>query len=211
MKQRHVFNGTWLAPLLLALTLTPGVVEAADVVTVPGVRFSNLTGPDGAIYNGHTEGDFTVTATAGNWFQSMFYGSTAPSIFDGPAHAPGIAVIDVTDSQGLFTLSSLDYSSNNGSSGYHIQGFLGVTPQYEETGILTGSFSPFSFRTLITMHPTIQVDALLIELIPGAGVTSINLDNLNVLTVPEPRGLLLLAGAFAAWVRYRGFGLTKKH
>jgi len=179
------------------------IVPHVIIVPGPGISFAPLTGPDGATYLGHTEGDFAVTPTAGAWFQGLSYGNPIPSIYDGPINSPGTAVLQVTDSVGLFTLNSLHYSSNNGNSFYDIQGYLGATLAYHETGTLSGSFDPFSFNTLTTAHPNDPIDGLFIALIPGFGVSSINLDNIGVTTVPEPGSLLLLAAGLAALVRCR--------
>src|SRR2546421_7534478 len=161
----------------------------------PGISFSTLPGPNGALYLGHTEGDFNVTPTAGNWYQAMVYGNAPPSIFDGPVDAPSIAVLQVTDNVNVFHFNSLSYSSNNGESSYDIQGFLGATLQYHQSGTLNASFSPFTFNTLLSDYSSLPVDALLFEVIPGVGTTSVNIDNIGVVTVPEPAaGLACLAG-----------------
>lgn len=206
-------------PMTVALALasffpvSPARGQAAPLsAPPPGITFSPLTGANGAPYSGHTEGDFSVTATSGQWFEAHAYGNPVPSIFDGPTNAPGVAVLQITDNVDLFTLSSLQYSSNNGDSGYDIQGYLGAALVYDEAGALQGSFAPFSFKTLVTMNPSLTVDALLIRLVPGPGVTSINLDNINVATiapVPEPNGLLLLGIVLARLLRGRSFGLFR--
>lgn len=178
--------------------------QVAPLVVVPppppGITFSSLTGPSGAAYTGHTENEFTVTPTAGFWFQALGYGNPVPSIYDGSSST---AVIQVTDSLGLFTLSKFQYSSNNGNSAYDIQGYLGATLQYHETGTLLGSFDPFSFRTNAVTHATDPIDGLFIAVIPGFGVSSINLDNISVATVPEPSSLLVFAAGLAVLAHRR--------
>src|SRR5438105_699496 len=97
-------------------------VAAADsggvpnLITLPGISFSNLPGPNQAPYSGHTEGDFTVTPTAGSWYQAMVYGDVPPSIYAGPINSPVIGVLQVTDNVGPFDFGALRYSSNNGES-----------------------------------------------------------------------------------------------
>lgn len=157
-----------------------------------GLGFSGLTGPNGAPYLGSTDSGFSITPTLGSWYQATIYGSPSPSIFDGPVNSPGVAALQITDGAGLFAFSSLDFSSNNGDSSYDIQGFLGATLQFHETGTLAGVSTPFHFSTLLSGDPALPIDGLLIEIIPGAGVTSINLDNIMVATVPEP-GTFVLA------------------
>src|SRR6266404_1017013 len=158
-----LFGIAWrvvLVAFLVAHITTPlGALEAdSNVVVPPGIRFSSLTATNGAPYNGHTEGDFAITASANNWFVSQVYGNGVPSIFDGPSGSPGVASLTISDSAGKFTLNSLDYSSNNGDSSYHIQGFLGASLLFDETGTLFGSFPPnFSFQTLVSSHSSTQI------------------------------------------------------
>jgi hypothetical protein len=80
---------------------------------------------------------------------------------------------------------------------------------YEETGSLTGSFEPFSFNILSSANQSIPLDGLHIGITPGAGVTSVNLDNLMVATVPEPGSGLLLAAALAGMFAWRGAKRTR--
>jgi hypothetical protein len=175
--------------LLLSAHQTALGQQPPNNVTV-GLSFSSLTGPNGAAYLGSSESGFAITPTLGSWYQAMIYGTPFPSIFDGPVNTPGVAALQITDGAGLFRFSSFDFSSNNGDSSYDIQGFLGATLQFHETGTLSGVSTPFHFSTLLSGDPNLLIDGLLIEIIPGAGVTSINLDNIMVTTVPEP-------GAFA--------------
>jgi hypothetical protein len=156
------------------------------------MSFSNLSGPAGTPYTGSTEGPFTLAPTAGSWFQSTLYGSPAPSIFDGPTSSPGIGVLLLTAAGSPFTFGSVDYSSNNGDSTYDIQGYLGANKVFDENGTLASSSSPFSFKTLLSSYSSVPIDGLLIEVIPGAGVSSLNLDNVRLVLVPEPGGTLLL-------------------
>jgi hypothetical protein len=171
-----------------------------SVIVVPppsGITFSGLPGTNGAPYTQSTEGTFAVAATSGGWFQSLVYGNPASSIYVGPLNAPATGVIQITDGAGPFAFTGLDFSSNNGPSTYDIHGYLGSSLQYEETGTFAAAFSPFHFSSLQTGGPNVPVDALLIEVIPGAGATSVNLDNILVATVPEPGTALLgMVGLF---------------
>lgn len=170
------------------------------IVQPAGVGFSNLGGTNGQPYLGHVEGGFSVTPTAGSWFISQIYGTPLPSIYDGPVNTPGVGVLQITGGAVPFTLSSFDFSSNNGDSLYNIRGFLGPNLQYEETGTLAGTFGPFAFSTLSILNSTVPVDGLFIGLTPDSGVTSINIDRIQVMTVPEPAcGLLLTFAALAAF------------
>ena len=204
---RELKCARWFAAglaLLGYLVLGETVARSQVAIVQPqGIDFSNLTGKAGDPYLGSSQGGFAVTPTAGNWFQSPSYGNPPPSIYDGPVDQPGNAVLQITDGAGPFTFSSLSFSSNNGDSSYDIRAFLGANLEYEETGTLPGTFGPFSFSTLTIAHSTVAVDGLFIAVSPGAGVTSINLDNILVATIPEPGGVLTLALGFLSlsWLR----------
>src|SRR6516162_5545419 len=127
---RSVSLGLTLALFLLAdlgMISAYGQIPASFPVPVSGISFSGLPGPNLAPYMGSIEGNFAVTPTAGTWLQATFYGNPTPSIVDGPIMGPGIGVIQITASSGLFTLAGFDFSSNNGDSTYDIQGILGST------------------------------------------------------------------------------------
>jgi PEP-CTERM motif len=209
-RRQHGFAAVPLA-LVLAFVLlsSAGFAQSeTSLVAVPsnGITFSDLSGPNLAPFTGIAEGGFVVTPTSGTWLQAMIYGNPGPSIADGPVNAPGIGVIQVTDGAGLFSFEGFDFSSNNGDSTYDIQGFQGASLAYEETGTLAGTFGPFSFTTLHAADPTVAVNGLLIEIIPGAGATSVNLDNIQFLSLvnaPEPGGMLLLGLGLAGFVHLR--------
>ena len=181
-----------------AVVTTQGQVFQPSIVVAPGVTFSTLSGANGAPYAGHTEGDFTVTVTGGVWQEAWAYGNPVPSILDGPIGLPGSGSLLITDNVDLFTFGSLSFSSNNGDSSYDIQGFLGASVIYHQTGTLAGSFTPFSFKTLGSDSPALEFDSLLIQFIPGPEVTSINLDNISVATIPEPGTVVFMLLAVVA-------------
>jgi len=173
--------------------------QVPSIVIVPppvtnSISFSGLTGLNGDLFSSYTEGAFTIVNTAGLWYKGFSYGSPSPSIFDGPSQNPGVGVLRITDSADLFTFVGFDYSSNNGNSGYEVEGFLGANKVFDETGTL---FTP-NFSTYFSLSPTNQIDALLIHVFPGFGNTSINLDNIRVTTVPEPFSGALCGMALAA-------------
>jgi len=148
---------------------------------------------------------------SGSWFQAKLFGNPLPSIYDRPVFSPGPSTLQVTATV-PFTFSSVDYSSNNGDSAYLIQGFQGTVNVFNEIGTLNGTFS-FAFSTLFSTHPSVQVTSLLIQLTPGDGVSSINLDNISASSsVPEPGGRFLVglvAGAVAAYKYVRGYMMAK--
>ena len=180
----------------------------------PGISFSSLGGTNLSSYNGSTEGDFTVTTVSGDWLRANFYGSQPPSILDGPLNNPGAASLLITDSAGLFDFGGFDFSSNNGDTLYDIQGFRGSSMLYDLVGTLPGTFGPFHFSTLTTSGTSDPIDSLIIDLIPGRNTTSVNLDNINVATIPasgpQPvpeagSSLVLLGMGFAGLIGLRNF------
>src|SRR5436853_267775 len=86
------------------------------------ISFSHLSGTTDEPYSAYTEEGFTVTSVVGSWFQALRYGNLPPRIYDGPIGIPGIAAIQVTDTVLPFTFNSVDYSSNDGTSTFLIQG-----------------------------------------------------------------------------------------
>jgi hypothetical protein len=184
------------------------ITTAAALLAIPGtlqaniITFSNLPGPTDAAYSGSTEGIFTITPTGGSWLQGLIYGNPLPSIYAGPIGGPTNSTIQITDLGSTFRFSSLDYSSNNGAGTFEIQGFLGASMLFDQIGSLNASLPPsFGFTTLLGSNSGILVDRLTIEVLPGAGTTSINLDNIVVSAVPEggatlPLLAIGLAGVF---------------
>jgi hypothetical protein len=171
----------------------------ANLALATVITFSPLTGPTDASYLGHSEGGFTVTPASGSFFQALLYGNPIPSIYDGPILQPSTAAIQVTQGGALFTFNSVDYSSNNGDALYSIQGFNGASVAYNDTGVLAGTFGPFTFSTLPGAHTHVTIDRLLITVSPGAGVTSVNLDNINLGSgVPEPATLAMLGAGLCS-------------
>ena len=182
------------------------ITTAAVLLAIPGalqadtITFSNLPGPTDATYSGSTEGAFTVTPTLGLWFQGLIYGNPLPSIYAGPIGGPTNSTIQITDLGSTFRFVSLDYSSNNAGGTFEIQGFLGASMLFDQIGSLNASLPPsFGFTTLLGSNSGISMDRLTIEVMPGIGTTSINLDNIIVSAVPEGEASLpLLAIGLAA-------------
>ncbi len=92
---------------------------------------------------------------------------------------------------------------------------LGGTEQYHEFGALAGSFSPFNSSSFLSLslapaNQSLPIDALIVELLPGSGVTSINLDNIGVATVPEPGSVVVLSVGFAGFIGWRKMGRSRR-
>jgi len=194
------FPTLFAAVLLLVLHFAHVSLMAQNVVSGGGgITFASLSGANNSPYSGSTEGDFSVSTNTGHWFKDIsVYGNPPPSIYAGPTNSPSTSVLTISDSKGHFTFSSFDYSSNNGDSTYDIQAFLASVLEYEESGPMTGSFGPnFGFMTQGIGNSASEIDALQITVIPGSGVTSINLDNIMVATIPEPGCLGLVAMSMA--------------
>jgi hypothetical protein len=198
---KRLYASLRLPVMLVALLLLAVGVGNSAVIT-----FGPLAGPGDAPYGGHAEAGFTVTPAGGAWFEAHAYGNPVPSVYAGPIGAPGVSTLEVVDSTLPFVFSSLDYSSNNGVSDYQIQGFLGAALVFNQVGVLAASLPPaFGFNNLASANPGAVIDLLVITVTPGAGVTSINIDNIDVSKVPEPGALVLLSagGLFLLFKRVR--------
>jgi hypothetical protein len=186
-----------LAVWVMLTYLNVQSAETALLLPPGAITFDTQAGPYGTIYTGHTEGLFTITPTVGVWYESMQYGNPVPSIYTGPPGVPERSVIKITSAGGLFSFGSLDFSSNNGSSTYSIQGSVGATQVFDQVGVMQ-NLTP-GFFTKLWSNDARLVDALLIDVTPGAGTTSLNLDNIALAPVPEPGALRLLAAALGAF------------
>jgi hypothetical protein len=157
------------------------------------ITFDPLVGiPTDTPYVGHMEAGFTVTPTTGNWFVAQLYGNPVPDIYAGPIGNPTTSTIRVvgnTAATATFNYAAVDLSTNNGPSNYTVQGFLGGNLVFSQTGT---DNAITQFVTIPSTNPNVLVDALTIQVVPGPGVTSVNLDNINVpAPAPEPATLTL--------------------
>jgi hypothetical protein len=174
-----------------------------DVARGGIITFDPLTGiPTDTPYNGHTEAGFTVTTTMGNWFVAQFYGNPVPDIYAGPIGNPKTSAIQVVgNSSGTstFNFASVDLSTNGGTSTYLVQGFLGGSLVFSEPGTDTAITQ---FVTIPSTDPSQVLDRLTIQITPGSGTSSVNLDNINLPSVPEPSSLTLLSLGSLALLGY---------
>jgi len=195
-----------LVKMCAAAVLAFGVSVGTAFATV--IDFGGLAGANGAAFSSYSQAGFTVNATAGSWFEAHNFGNPVPSIFAGPIGSPSLSTVRVTDGGSDFTFAAVDFSSNNGSSTYSIQGLLNGIIVLNMSGT-TGGF-PGPWNTVSNGSGTPTIDELLLTLIPIGGTTSMNLDNINVSTVvnpaPEPATLALLAFGLGAL----GFSRRKK-
>lgn len=177
---------------VVVLGLTLGMMgRSASAQTI---TFGPLSGANGAAYSGHSEAGFTVATTGGSWFEAHVFGNPTPSIFAGPIGSPSTSSIQVTkDGGGLFDFTSVDLSPNNGPIEYKIEGLAGGSSVFTQSG--TMSHVGFFFETLLSTSSAL-IDTLSITLVPGAGTTSMNIDNIVLSehpTVPEPAFVQLSA------------------
>jgi hypothetical protein len=191
---------TWLTTATCAagLYILPAFAQEPPIIPGPGhtntVGFNNLTGANGDAFSTYTEGEFTISSDAGSWFKAFVYGSPIPDILLGPAQHPLTGVLRIIDSSDRFNFTGFDFSSNNGDSNFEVEGFLGLTKIFDETGSLT---TP-NFQTYSSLSPTAEIDSLLIHIFPGAFTTTVNIDNIRVTSIPEASSVsLLVLGIFS--------------
>jgi len=182
-----------MKPLVrLVCSIAFAVVLASSSSFAGVIDFNTLTGANGDPFSTYTENGFTVTASSGSWFKAFVYGNPVPDIFLGPVGSPSPGTITVTEGGGLFSFTSVDFSSNNGDTVFHITGSLGGITQFTDTGTEANGCPSCHFTTL-TSTSSLKIDTLTIALTPGGGTTSFNVDNIAYSSgvVPEPGSLLL--------------------
>jgi hypothetical protein len=205
---------SYVCTKFVVLAASFALLLTSHIASAYVIDFSNLAGPTDNPYTGSSQGGFTVTPTTTDWYQGLVYGNPLPSIYDGPVFSPGaIATISITDGGGLFNFNSVDYSSNNGGSSYDIKGLLGASVVFDQSGLLSGTFSPFAFSTLLSSYAAASINDLVITVQPGTGTTSINLDNINVsavTSVPDSgmATVFMFGGALVLLVCLRRFYLV---
>jgi hypothetical protein len=183
-----------------------GVLLAASLLMCPQafggtVDFATLIGSNDDPFSTYTENGFTVASTSGSWFKAFIYGNPVPDIYLGPIGAPGPGAIKVTDGGALFSFTSVDFSSNNGSSLYQIQGYKAGNLVFTEAGTEAGAFSPFSFTT-VSSTSSASIDTLFISITP-TNLTSFNIDNISYEVVPVPPTVWLLGSGLLGLVGWR--------
>lgn len=175
----------FLAAGLLALAAALPAARA-DIIT-----FNNLTGPEALQVSTYTEGNYTVTSSAGAWGEAHSFGNPVPSIFS----TYPTASIDVTRTGGgIFTFNSVDLGNGGtGWANFMITGYLSGNPVF---GLSSSVTNPNSFSTVPSYDPTIPMDTLRIQMsLNDIYTTRYNVDNINVGAIPEPGSLALLCTA----------------
>lgn len=204
-----------LLKTLAVCALAFGAMLSSSSAGAGVITFDGLSGGNGTAFTTYVEGDFTVTPTMGAFFQAQAFGNPTPSIYGGPVGAPTPSTIEVTDqATGRFTFSGVDLTSNSAAgTTYTIEGFL------NNAQVLTQSVTIDqinAFISVASVDSSQALDRLTILGTPAQGVTSFNIDNIGVTSipagVPEPSALLLSLGgaggllAFHAVARRRRRG-----
>lgn len=174
MRKDSLFASFGVAAALTALNCSATVLE-----------FTPLSGSNGDPYSGHVEAGFTVTPTAGDFFEAHVFGNPTPDVYLGPIGSPSPGVLEVTDNTtGYFTFERVDLVSQNGDpSDFEFIGWLGGV------NVLSGSgnVGPVGVFVTTSSPDSIQVlDLLQIVLTPSAGATSMNVDNIVVNSARAP-------------------------
>ncbi|WP_310485870.1 PEP-CTERM sorting domain-containing protein [Chamaesiphon sp. VAR_48_metabat_403] len=190
------------ANLFKYVGLTAFVISAvSQPATAAIISFNTLVGANGDPYLGSSEAGFTITPTLGNWFQGQIFGNPTPSIFAGPISSPSPSQINIVDSTLPFTFAGVDLTSNTSlGTSYTIQG------SFNGALVLNQVVAPTTintFQTFASTNPTQLLDKLTILGTPGNGVSSFNIDNINVtkqVPVPEPFTIIgTLIGGMSAF------------
>jgi hypothetical protein len=172
-------------------------VSTTGTASATTIDFSNLGGNNGDPYSFSAQDGFIVLAGPG-WFEAHAFGNPIPDIFAGPVDSPSTSSLFVVRGDGgTFTFDSVDLACNNGDHcPFAIIGILASSPSLLAIGNVP-AIPGFDFVTEFNSTPAATMDALLIQIVPGDGTTSMNLDNIVVeaTPVPEPTSLVLLGSA----------------
>lgn len=184
------------------LSLAGLLVLASAPAMASVITFDPLAGANGDVYTGHTEAGYNITPVGGSWFEAHAYGNPIPDIFAGPIGNPGNSTISITkNGGGLFHWVSVDLSSNGNNTGqYVVDGFINGAEQFSSGG---GLASTNTFQTVSNPFDFGFYDTITIEVLPGAGVSSMNLDNIVLNPVPEPASMALVVGGLSLLARKR--------
>ena len=184
---------------LLKFILTVGfllcISNFSQAVTT--VTFNGLGGSNGdplTPFVAYVENGVSVVPNE-NWFVAKSYGNPVPDIYYVPSgFAFAGAITMAMTNSGDFTFSSVDISSNGGvSTDVFFEGRLDGDLKLFYS-IAVNSNSPPSFVTHTNPNQAVIIDSLVIALPPNSGVSSVNVDNIVLNSVPEP-GTWLLMGA----------------
>jgi hypothetical protein len=155
------------------------------------IDFGGLNGAVQSPFHLYNEGAFTVNPlTPDDWLEGHLVGNPVPNIF---TRTP--ASFEITRT-GTFAFTSLEYSSNFGTSTYTFEGYRGGGLVASQTG--TANSPGYDFKTINSSFPSETIDRLFVTTDQLDSI-SVNVDNINVspvnATVPEPAALALFASA----------------
>lgn len=174
---------------LLVLLAVAATSQASAIIT-----FDNLPGGTSTPFpSPYMEAGYTVTSTAGSWFQGLLFGNPTPSIFSDS----DLASVEVTqDGGGLFTFLQVDmadaFNLDPDGPDYLFEGFRNGNLIYSHAG---GPL-PVGFTTVNNPSDATNIDLLRITM-TRVDTTDYNLDNITLgppVNVPEPAALVLFGG-----------------
>lgn len=168
-----------LGSALLAITAA-GSAETITFSGLPTTGFPPLTSP-------YTEGGFTVTNTAGQYYAGDAFGDPTPDLFE---YEGASTITVVASGGGDFTFLDMDLANYSASGTYTFTGSLDGSTVFSLTGDIAGADTFSAYASPNALAP---IDELTVTLDNAQGES--DLDNITVNAIastPEPSSFLLL-------------------
>ncbi len=171
---------------VLTLALAGGLSSLAVSASAETINFSGLPKAGFPPFTTYTQGNFTVTNSAGQYYVGDAFGDPVPDLY---TYIESSTITVARNNGKDFTYSSIDLANYSGIGSYDIVGLLNGTVAFSEIGTISGfqTFANYASEASAT-----DINALKITLSNGGGES--DLDNIVVkaATTPEPSSFVLL-------------------
>lgn len=179
-----------MKPTVFSVAVTAALLAGSSAqATVIG--FDGLPGSNGSAFSGpYVEDGYSVVKTLGDVYEGHVFGNPQPSLVVGSVFGGRTGSVAVSKvGGGSFSLTSFDFTSQNGVGTYSVAGSLNGSNVFLFGG--GGNFGA-AWQTILGNSP--HVDSLVFDFV--AGGTSINFDNIVLGAVPEPSSWAMMIAGF---------------